>query len=117
MASEIVAPPGESPVLTPLTRVRSLLGRVLPWAAFAAFMVWAWGPLDLFHAISNDGDAFENVVTSTWFSDALARGQNPLIYPFNYFPEGWYVGSHSISPLLYLLLTPVVLDSRRSVRL
>jgi hypothetical protein len=71
-------------------------------------MLWAWGPADPFHAISNYGDAFENVVTSTWFGDALASGQNPLLFPFNYFPEGWHVGSHSISPLLYLLLAPLV---------
>ena len=50
----------------------------------------------------------ETIVSATWFSDALASGQNPLIYPYNYFPEGWRVGSHSISVLLYLALVPLV---------
>ena len=108
MASQIVAPSGEKLALTPRARVRRIIERVLPWTAFAAFMVWAWGPLDVFHAISNYGDAFENIVTSTWFSDALASGQNPLIYPYNYFPEGWHIGSHSIGSLLYLMLAPLV---------
>lgn len=80
----------------------------LPWIAFAAFLFWAWGPRDMAHTISNYGDASENIVTSSWFADALATGQNPLIYPLNYFPEGWRVGSHSIGSLLYLSLAPLI---------
>ena len=108
MASTIGAQPEYKPALAPQVRARRILERALPWAAFAALMLWAWGPRDMVHAISNYGDAFENIVTSKWFGDALATGQNPLLYPFNYFPEGWHVGSHSIGSLLYLVLAPLV---------
>ncbi len=54
------------------------------------------------------GDSFETVVTSGWFSDSLAQGRNPLVYPYNFFPEGWLVGSHSVGTLLYVMLVPVV---------
>ncbi len=82
-------------------------GWVLPWVAFLLFMAWAWGPRDLFHTIPYYGDALETAVLAPWVSDALATGQNPLIYPLNYFPEGWHVGSHSMSILLYVLLAPL----------
>ena len=91
-----------------VSRISRLAGYVLPWAAFLAFMAWGWGPRDVFRTLPHYGDALETVVSATWFSDALAQGQNPLIYPYNYFPEGWRVGSHSVGALLYLALVPLV---------
>ncbi|HRJ42807.1 MAG TPA: hypothetical protein PL105_13055, partial [Caldilineaceae bacterium] len=91
-----------------ISRILSLAQRVLPWIAFAGFMVWAWGLRDIFQTLPHYGDALENVVSAVWFSDALAEGRNPLIYPYNYFPEGWRVGSHSVGALLYLALVPLV---------
>jgi hypothetical protein len=81
---------------------------VLPWVAFVVFMLWAWGTRDIFRTVPHYGDALETIASASWFSDALAQGQNPLIYPYNYFPEGWRVGSHSVGALLYLVLVPLV---------
>ena len=89
-------------------RLARLAPEVLPWVAFLVFMLWAWGTRDIFRTVPFYGDAMETVVSATWFSDALAQGQNPLIYPYNYFPEGWRVGSHSVGALLYLVLVPLV---------
>lgn len=83
-------------------------GWILSWMAFLGFMLWAWGTRDIFRTVPHYGDALETIVSTTWFSDALASGQNPLIYPYNYFPEGWRVGSHSVGALLYLVLVPLV---------
>ncbi len=90
------------------SRLVRVAGRTLPWVAFLLFMAWAWGRRDLFRTVSSYGDALENIAGATWFSDALAMGQNPLVYPYNYFPEGWRVGSHSVGALLYLVLVPLV---------
>jgi hypothetical protein len=87
---------------------RRFAGRILPWIAFLGFMAWGWGLRDIFRTLPHYGDALETVVSATWFSDALAQGRNPLIYPYNYFPEGWRVGSHSVGALLYLALVPLV---------
>ncbi len=89
------------------SRLERVAGWILPWVAFLAFLVWAWGPRDLFRTIPHYGDALETAVLAPWVSDSLATGRNPLIYPLNYFPEGWRVGSHSMSILLYVLLAPL----------
>jgi len=89
-------------------RVARLAPEVLPWVAFLGFMLWAWGTRDIFRTVPHYGDALETIVSATWFSDALAQGQNPLIYPYNFFPEGWRVGSHSVGTFLYLVLVPLV---------
>jgi len=88
-------------------RIRRAAPLVLPWVAFLAMMAWAWGWRDLRATLPNHGDAFETVVGASWFSDALAHSQNPLVYPYNFFPVGWRVGSHSAGIILYLMLWPV----------
>ena len=93
---------------SPRERVARLAPEVLPWVAFLGFMLWAWGPRDLFRTVPHYGDALETIVSTTWFSDALASGKNPLIYPYNFFPEGWRIGSHSVGSFLYLALVPLV---------
>ncbi|MBI3957901.1 MAG: hypothetical protein HY328_03750 [Chloroflexi bacterium] len=90
------------------SRILPIAQHILPWVAFVGFMAWGWGLRDIFRTVPHYGDALENIVSATWFSDALTQGQNPLIYPYNYFPEGWRVGSHSVGALLYLLLVPLV---------
>ncbi|MCU0502825.1 MAG: hypothetical protein MUC51_13865, partial [Anaerolineae bacterium] len=89
-------------------RVARLAPLILPWCAFLLFMVWVWGARDIFRTVPHYGDALETIVSATWFSDALASGQNPLIYPYNFFPEGWRIGSHSVGSFLYLALVPLV---------
>ncbi len=82
-------------------------GQVLPWVLFLAYMIWAWGPRDLFRTLPHYADALETAVVAPLVSDALAAGRNPLLYLLNYFPEGWRVGSHSTSILLYVILAPL----------
>ncbi len=98
-----------APPRSRLERVAGWTGqKAVPWVVFGAFLAWVWGPRDLFHTVPSYGDALENIVSATWFSDSLAQGRNPLVYPYNYFPEGWRVGSHSVGALLYLVLIPLV---------
>ena len=42
-----------------------------------------------------------------WIGEAIAHGQDPLVYPLNFFPEGWHIASHSTGYFLYLALAPV----------
>ncbi len=84
-----------------------LATRLLPWAAFGLFMVWAWGARDPFRTLPAYGDALEPVGAASWIGEAIARGQNPLVYPLNFLPEGWRIASHSTGFFLYLALAPV----------
>lgn len=88
-------------------RLPALLAGVLPWLIFAAFMLWSWGWRDLSATLPHYGDMMETVVGTMWLDEALSTGQNPLIYPLNYFPEGWRVASHSAGMIIPLLLLPV----------
>lgn len=74
---------------------------------FAALLAWVWGARDLFRTVPHYGDALENIVGGAWFAEAWASGRDPLLYPLNYFPEGWRVGSHSVGALLYVGLAPL----------
>jgi hypothetical protein len=81
--------------------------RVLPWAAFVLLLFWAWGVRNPFRTLPAYGDALEPVGAAAWIAEAIAHGQNPLIYPLNFFPEGWHIASHSTGYFLYLALSPV----------
>jgi hypothetical protein len=81
--------------------------RVLPWVLFGLFMVWAWGARDPFHTLPAYGDALEPVGAASWIGEAIATGRDPLVYPLNYYPEGWRIASHSTGYFLYLALAPV----------
>lgn len=80
--------------------------RVAPWLAFLVFLTWMWGVRDLTRTLPSYGDAMETVVTSTWFAEAVVAGQNPFVYPLNYFPEGWHIVSHSAGVILSILVGP-----------
>jgi hypothetical protein len=81
--------------------------RVMPWVVFGLFMLWAWGVRDLFHTLPAYGDSLEPVVASSWIGEAIARGTDPFVYPYNFFPEGWRIASHSTGFLLYAALAPI----------
>jgi hypothetical protein len=89
------------------SRYAGLAARWLPWAVFGLFMLWAWGVRDLSHTLPAYGDSLEPVVAASWIGEAIAEGKDPFVYPFNFFPEGWRIGSHSTGFLLYLALAPV----------
>ena len=95
---------GESFSWRPVTRA---VARVLPWAVFGLFMLWAWGVRDLFRTLPAYGDSLEPVVAASWIGEAIAEGKDPFVYPFNFFPEGWRIASHSTGFLIYLALAPV----------
>jgi hypothetical protein len=86
------------------SRVAGLAARGLPWAVFGVFMLWAWGVRDLSRTLPSYGDSLEPVVVASWIADAPAAGRDPLVYPYNFFPEGWRIGSHSTGFLSYLAL-------------
>lgn len=84
-----------------------LAERLLPWAAFIVAMLWVWRTRDPFHSLPAYSDGMETVVGLAWFDDAIRHGRNLLIYPLNYFPEGWRVATHSSSMITYVLLLPL----------
>ena len=84
-----------------------LAERLLPWAAFMVAMLWVWRTRDPFHSLPLYGDGMETVVGVTWFDDAIRHGRSLLIYPLNYFPEGWRVATHSAGMIIYVLLWPL----------
>jgi hypothetical protein len=88
------------------SRFPGLITLLLPWVAFCLFMVWAWGARDPFRTLPAYGDALEPVGAASWIAEAIARGQDPLVYPLNFFPEGWRIASHSTGYFLYLALAP-----------
>jgi hypothetical protein len=93
---------------TSFSRSRSghIAVQVLPWVGFGAFMLWMWGERDPFRTLPVYGDALEPVAAASWLGEAVAQGQNPLVYPLNYFPEGWHIASQSTGFLLYAALAP-----------
>lgn len=84
-----------------------LAERLLPWAAFIVAMLWVWRTRDPFHSLPLYGDGMETVVGVTWFDEAIRHGRSLLIYPLNYFPEGWRVATHSAGMIIYVLLWPL----------
>jgi hypothetical protein len=86
--------------------VSRVAGFVLPWLAFLALILWAWGPRDLAHTLPAYGDGLEIVSGVSWFDEAVRTGQNPLVYPLNYYPEGWQVGSHAGGAIFFVALWP-----------
>jgi hypothetical protein len=79
----------------------------LPWVVFVVFMLWGWGVRDLVHTLPAYGDGLEPVVVASWIGEAIQQGKDPLVYPYNFFPEGWRIGSHSTGFLSYLPLALV----------
>jgi hypothetical protein len=72
-------------------------------------LYWAWGRRDLVNTLPGYGDALELVSGMTWIGQAITRGMNPLIYPQQYFPDGWRLATHSGGPILYAVLWPLSL--------
>jgi hypothetical protein len=89
------------------SRLARLMPQVLPWLAFAAVALWGWGFRDLAHTLPHYGDFSEHIAGVQWFGEALSKGLNPLVYPLNFFPEGWQLGAHPGGPILYVLLWPL----------
>ena len=89
------------------TRATQLIIQALPWAVFAVLMAWSWGWRSLTATLPTYGDTMETVVGTMWLDEALSAGKSPLIYPLNYFPEGWRVASHSAGMAIAVLLWPL----------
>jgi hypothetical protein len=81
--------------------------RCLPWFLFAAFALWAWGWRNPARTLPHYGDMMETVVGTMWWDQAVREGLNPLLYPLNYFPEGWRVASHSAGLAIPTMLWPL----------
>ncbi len=88
-------------------RLLDLLVRALPWLVFAILMLWSWGWRNLATTLPHYGDTMETVVATQWFDEAITQGKSPLLYPLNYFPEGWRVASHSAGMAIAVLLWPL----------
>jgi hypothetical protein len=59
------------------------------------------------HTVTGYGDVLEILAGTLWIGQALATGQNPLVCPLNFFPEGWRVATHGGGPFLFAALTPL----------
>ncbi len=88
------------------TSAGRIVERLFPWLIFAAFMLWAVGGRDLTKTLPHYGDTAETVFGVAWLDETLMQGRSPLVYPLNYFPEGWRVASHVTGMPFHVLLWP-----------
>ncbi len=77
-----------------------------PWIAFSLILWWLIGNRDLTATLPHYGDAVETAFGVTWLDESIRGVHGLLVYPLNYFPEGWRVASHSMGISHYALLWP-----------
>lgn len=88
------------------TALQRAARRCFPWLAFFFILWWLMGGRDLTATLPHYGDAIETAFGVTWLDEWIRGAHDLLVYPLNYFPEGWHVASHSMGILYYGLLWP-----------
>lgn len=77
-----------------------------PWLAFFFLLWWLIGNRHLMTTLPHYGDTLETAFGVTWLDESIRGAHSLLVYPLNYFPEGWRVASHSMGIPYYALLWP-----------
>jgi len=92
-----------------LSAWRLRLERWGPWALLVAFLAWGWGPAlsQLGRSVPAYADVLELTWATSWFSEALSQGRNPLFYPLAFYPQGWHVATFAAGPAVLLFMLPL----------